>query len=148
MRQVRGLGVVVALLALISLAGCSTLSPTEPSDQQQAELAILSAGDVGAVGCSILASELKPAELAQAQAATVAAMTVLNDPVPTLSDLSAAFAQADMEPKYAILTAVVVQRIKVRLGGADLLPTDSTGWKMAQAFVDSCATALVALPSA
>lgn len=136
----------LVVVAAVALAGCSTMTPGE--SDQQAELAILSSGDVGAVGCSILASELKPAELAQAQAATVAAMTVLNDPIPSISDLSAAFATADLEPKYGILAAVIVQRIKVRLGGADLLPVDSVGWKMAEAFTSSCASALVALPVA
>lgn len=143
-RQMRAM---VVMLGLIALAGCGALTgPAPEPTNQQAELAILSAGDVGAVGCSILASELTPAELRQAQAATVAAMAVLTDPVPSLSDLSAALATADVQPKYAILTAVVVQRIKVRLGGADLLPVESVPWRMAEAFVQSCGTALVALP--
>lgn len=148
MREVRGMGLVVALLALITLAGCSTLSapaPTDPADP--AAQAVAAGGDLGAIGCAILAGELSPEQLAQAQAASVAAMAVLRDPVPTISDLSAAFASADMDPRYSALTAVVVQRIKVRLGGADLLPTDSTAWAIAEAFVESCQASLVALPS-
>ena len=149
MRQVRGMGVVVVAISLTLLAGCGGLTgPAPEQPDQQAELAILSSGDVGAVGCSILASELKPAELAQAQAATVAAMSVLNDPVPTISDLSAALSAPNLDPRYTALSAVIVQRIKVRLGGADLLPTDSTGWAMAEAFIESCQGSLVALPSA
>ena len=75
-------------------------------------------------------------------AATAAAQTVLVDPAPSVSALSAAFAEADLEPRYASLSAVIIQRIKVRLGDADLLPIDSTGYALAEAFVGSCAAAL------
>lgn len=135
--------------ALLALSGCATLSapaPTDPNDPNQ--LAVLSAGDLGAVGCAILAGELSPTELAQAQGATIAALTVLADPVPSVSDLAAAFALAGLEPRYAALTGVVVQRVKVRLGGADLIPTDSVAWAMAASFVSSCASSLAAAPVA
>lgn len=118
---------LLSMAALLALSGCATLSapaPTDPNDPNQ--LAVLSAGDLGAVGCAILAGELSPTELAQAQGATIAALTVLADPVPSVSDLSAAFALAGLEPRYAVLTGVVVQRIKVRLGDADVIPTDSS----------------------
>lgn len=139
----------MVLVVVMFLAGCSTLSapkPTDPADP--AAQAVLGAADLGAIGCAILAGELDPAQLAQAQAASVAALAVLRDPVPTISDLSAALSAGGLDPRYTALTAVVVQRIKVRLGGAELLPVDSTGWAMGEAFLESCQGALVGLPGA
>lgn len=135
----------VTIVAL-ALAGCSTVSSPKPAPDAPLNdpgvLAIQSAGDLGALGCAILAIELKPVEVEQARLATEAAQTVLRDPEPNLAALSNAFAAADVPPRYAILSAVVIQRIKVRLGNVDVIPVDTVGYGMAESFVDACRLAL------
>lgn len=126
----------IVVLALLALAGCSTMQPSDKN-----ELLILSSGDAGALGCSIILTEAKPADIVQAQKAAAAAQTVLDDPSPSIAKLAAAF-DGNLPAKYVPLGAALVARIKVRLGESDVLPVDSVAWHAASAFVGACKSAL------
>lgn len=133
---------LLMVLVMLALAGCSTLSaprPTDPADPNQ--VAVDSAGDVGALGCAMIAIEGKPDDVMKAQLAAAAAQSVLSDPAPSFAKLQAALEQG-MPPKYAGVAAVVLQRLKVRLGSADLIPADTVAWAMAESFISSCKSAL------
>ena len=138
-------GNLIAGLVLV-LSGCGLFSAPKPTPDAAANdpgvLAIQSAGDLGALGCALIAIELMPAEVEQARLATEAAQSVLRDPAPSLGALSVAFSAAGAPPRYALLGAVVVQRVKVRLGGVDVIPINTIGYGMAEAFVDACRVAL------
>lgn len=137
---------VFVAVSMFALASCTTLSAPKPGPDAPANdpgvLAVQSAGDLGAIGCGLMTIELKPEELVQAKLATSAAKSVLTDPAPSLSALSAAFSSADVSPRYAVLGALLVQRVKVRLGDADVIPVDTVGYAMAESFVDACQLAL------
>lgn len=137
----RTLLTLCALVAL-TMSGCATFGapkPTDPTDPNQ--VAIDSAGDVGALGCALIVIEGAPDDVTHAQLAAAAAQTVLSDPAPSFTALRAAL-EKGMPPKYAGIAAVVLQRLKVRLGDADLIPADTVAWAMAESFVSACRSAL------
>lgn len=144
-RYYRDMMVIISTLAL-ALSGCTTLSAPKPGPDAAANdpgvLAIQSAGDLGALGCALIAIELTPAEVEQARLAIMAAQSVLTDPAPSVTALATALAATDVPPRYAILSAIVIQRVKVRLAGADLIPVDTVAYGIAESFVDACRMAL------
>lgn len=127
---------LIAGLVAVGLAGCSVMG-TGKNDQ----LIVDSAGDAGAVSCAIGKKQLKPADLTKAKLAVLAAKTVLKDPEPKLSDIQAAL-EAGVGPEWSDVVAVLVQRLKKRLNGADVLPTDSVAWKAVEEAIDACELAL------
>lgn len=144
MRQVRGMGLVVALLALISLAGCSTLGGPRPTPETPADnpavIAVDSAGDVGLL-CLVISLKGSPEDVRKATLAVAAARAVLREPVPTYSKLSTALEEG-MPPEYANISTMLLQRVRKRLGHADVLPVDTTGWAMAEEFLAICGQSL------
>lgn len=134
---------LVLLLALI--AGCSTLSATKPAPDAPANdpavIAIQSSGDLGALGCAMIITNGSAEDVRKATLAAAAAQAVLSDPAPSFGALQAALSEG-MPAKYAAVSAVVLQRLKVRLGQADVIPNDTTAWAMAEEFVSSCRAAL------
>lgn len=128
--------VAVALTGLVS--GCATIGQTPT---QQERLVLDSAGDIGAVACAAGRTQLKPADLVKAQKAVTAAQTVLKDPEPKLSDIQAALAEG-VDEQWASVSAVLVQRLKKRLGDANVLPVDSLGYRAAVEALDACSAAL------
>lgn len=138
MKRMLGVIMVAALLA-----GCSTLTQPPAADDAQAQAAIASAGDAGAIGCLVLAVQ-RPGDVGKARLAVDAAQTVLADPVPSFNALTVAL-DLGLPTEQAALAAIVLQRIKLRLGEADVLPSESVAWRMAEAFVSSCGEALAAV---
>lgn len=137
-------GVGVALGVALLLAGCALEAPRPAPDAPQDDpgvVAIQSAGDVGALGCAIIITQGSAEDVRKATLAAAAARSVLSDPQPSFQKLQRAL-QEGMPPKYAIVSTVIVQRLKARLGQADLIPSDTTAWAMAEQFVASCQEAL------
>src|SRR5690606_16481515 len=130
--------VVMAVVSALAFAGCATLGIPAPGEEQRAELAVLSAGDAGSIGCAIITIEGSPEDVQRAMLAASAAKTVLLEPEPNIEALRAALVEA-MPEQYAALSAVFVSRLKARLDSAGVLEPDTLGWQMAAAFVDGCA---------
>ncbi|MDX2166836.1 MAG: hypothetical protein SF182_07220 [Deltaproteobacteria bacterium] len=143
----RTLLTLCALAALLAVAGCSTFNPNAPASDPNV-LAVQSAGDLGALSCAVLVTQLDAEDVAKAKVATAAAQAVLTQPEPSLSALSAALTAADLPPNYVMIGSLVVQRVRVRLGQAELIPVDSVGFNVATSFLDACAAAFMAAPTA
>lgn len=128
----------VMLLVLAGLLGCSTMGPIATDEEQL----VMSAGDLGAVGCAGLVAAGKPSDVAQARRATALAESILASETPTMTALTAALAASDLPPQYRAVASIVVTRVSARLGTADPIPKDHVAFKMAEAFVDSCGAIL------
>jgi hypothetical protein len=129
MMRMLGLMMVAALVA-----GCPMRAGT-PDDP-----AVLAAGDA-AIMCAVFAVDGDADDVATARRALAAAQTVLTADLPTLTQLAAALAVAD-NPKWQPVATHIVERVRVRLGGADPIPRDATAFRVAEAFVTACRTAL------
>jgi hypothetical protein len=132
------MGRTLATLTLAALlTGCAGMQSGTPDENAVAALA-----DAGDLGCTVLAIEGDPRDVAQAREAVTTARAVLATPTPTLLDLAAALAAAETDPRWAAISRSVVRRIKVRIGDTDPLPRDGVGFAMATAFVEACGQAL------
>jgi hypothetical protein len=132
-----GCKIALATLTLAALlTGCATMQSGTPDDN-----AVLAAGDVGALGCAAFAIEGKPAEVAQARQAVAAAKAVLASATPTLTTFELAVGLAG-DPRWQPIARAIVERVRVRTGGADPIPRDSTAFRVAEAFVAACGPVL------
>ncbi len=126
---------IVAVMGLALAVGCG---PAKPTDEQ----AVLSAGDLGAIGCAAYAAEAKPEQLAMARSALAGAQLVLDSETPTMTLLEQALAVSRIDARWKAIGRALVQRIRVRVGDVDPLPRDSVGFRMATEFVSTCALSL------
>lgn len=144
MRQVRGMGMLVAAIAMLFLAGCAAVSAPRPTPETPPDdptvIAVDSAGDVGLL-CLVIALKGGPEDVRKATLAVAAAQAVLREPVPTYDKLAAALEEG-MPPEYANISAMLLRRVKKRLGNTDVLPVDTTGWAMAEEFLAICGQSL------
>ncbi len=130
---------LLAMGLAIGVAACTTTGGTPPTDAEQA---VLTAGDLGAIGCAAILTEGTPKQVATTRLAVGAAKAILASETPTLLALQAAFAAADLDPRWRALSRVVLQRIQQRLGSTDPIPRDSPAFGVAQAFVGACGDVL------
>ncbi len=138
----------VAMLAALALSGCASMSSpkpdpdTPPNDPRQVQIQTMQV--LGALSCAALSGELKPDELAKAKHANDAVRAILLEPNPSLLALTLAISDTGLPPRYALLSSIAIQQLKVILGNSDVLPTDTTAWAMAVAYFDACAGGLAA----
>lgn len=145
MRPMRWGSMLAVAVAIAMVAGCATLGAPRPTPETPANdpavVAIQSSADVGAIGCALIVAEGGAEDVRKATLAVAAAQEVLLSPVPSFAALNAALSEG-LPPRYSVISTVVLQRIRVRLGQADVIPADSTGFAMANEFLNACRMAL------
>jgi hypothetical protein len=131
-----GIKMMMAVAVTVGLAGCAGTTGSTPDN------AVLSAGDVGAIGCAAFAVQGKPADVALARVGVTAAEAVLQADDPTVAALETALAHATLDPKWQAVARVLVSRVEARLHGQVNIPKDGTAYLVADAFVTACGSAL------
>lgn len=138
------LGRVAAVAVALLLTGCTAITGPRPGPDaplnDPAVVAIQSAGDLGAL-CVLITTEGSPEDVEKALVAVAAAQAVLMAPAPSFADLSAAL-ELGMPGRYAVVSSLILSRLKARLGQAEVIPDDTVAWAMAEEFVTTCGQAL------
>lgn len=126
----------VIALSMAALVGCAATGTGTTVDP------VMSAADLGDVGCTGLLVQLKPAQLADAKAALGKMNAVLASDNPTLAALSQIMTATNLDPRYVAIGRSILRRVAAHIGGStDVIPKDSVGFQAAQAFADACGVA-------